>query len=63
MDENNNNTWTFSQQEKSMKLSCSRWYTIANTRFFAFDLGLRTNVIRNVAQYPSHNVTYAPAKF
>ena len=28
-----------------------------------FDLDLRVQVIRNVAQYPLHHVIYAPAKF
>ena len=28
-----------------------------------FDLDLRVKVTQNVAQYPQHHVTYAPAKF
>ena len=28
-----------------------------------FDLGLGLKVTQNVAQYPRHHVTYAPAKF
>ena len=28
-----------------------------------FDLGLGDKVAQNVAQYPGHHVTYAPAKF
>ena len=37
--------------------------TIANTRFCTFDLDLGIKVTLNVAQYPQHHVTYAPAKF
>ena len=28
-----------------------------------FDLDLEVKVTQNVAQYPQHHVTYAPAKF
>ena len=28
-----------------------------------FDLDLRVNVAQNIAKYPLHHVTYAPAKF
>ena len=36
---------------------------IAKAYFFTFDLDLKVMVTQNVAQYPPHNVTYAPAKF
>ena len=32
---------------------------LSKSRFFTFDLG----VTQNVAQYPLHHVSYAPAKF
>ena len=35
-------------------LECSRWYTMANTRFFTFDLDLGVMVTQNVAEYPPH---------
>ena len=44
----------------TMKLECSLWYTIANTRFFTFDLDLGVMVTQNVAEYPSHHVTHGP---
>ena len=31
--------------------------------FFDLDLGVGVKVDRNIAQYPLHQVTYAPAKF
>ena len=45
-----------------LKLECSRWYTIANTRFFTFDLDLGVMVTQNVAKYPSHHVAHGPGK-
>ena len=48
---------------KQLKLECSRWYTIANSRFFTFDLDLGVMVTQNVAEYPPHHVTYEPGKF
>ena len=52
-------------KKKRWKIS-SRCYTIANTRFITFDIGLGTKVTQNVAhvtQYYLHHVTYALAKF
>ena len=31
--------------------------------YFTFDLDLRSWTTRYIAQYPLHNMTYAPAKF
>ena len=45
------------------KLEYSRWYTIANTRFFTFDLDLGVMVTQNVVKYPLHHVTHGPGKF
>ena len=45
------------------KLDCSRWYTIANTRLFTFDLDLGVMATQNVAEYPPHHVTHGPLKF
>ena len=45
------------------KLDCSRWYTIANTCFFTFDLDPGVTVTGNVAQYLQHHVTYPGTKF
>ena len=45
------------------RLDCSRWYTIANTCFFTFDLDIGVMVTQNVAEYPSHHVTHGPGKF
>ena len=36
-------------------------YTIANTRFFTFDLELGLKVTQNVALYPLHHKTFTPA--
>ena len=44
-------------------LECSRWYTIANTRFFTFDLDAGVMVTQNVALYPLHHVTYSVTMF
>ena len=49
-------------RKKYEKLDCSQRYTIANT-FFDLDLGVKPKVTHNIAQYPLHDVTYAPAKF
>ena len=49
--------WGHAQRQ----LDFCQWYTIANTSFFTFDLEVK--VTQNVAQYPLHHVTYAPAKF
>ena len=35
----------------------------AFTRKTLFDLDPKVNITQNVAQYPLHHVTYAPAKF
>ena len=43
--------WDVKNQTKQ-KLECSRWYTIANTRSFTFDLDLGVMVTQNVAEYP-----------
>ena len=40
-----------------------RWYTIANTGFFTFDLDLGVMVTQNVAEYPLHHMTHGPGKF
>ena len=45
------------------KLDCSWWYNFTNTHFFNLDLGVKVTVTENLAQYPLHHVTYAPAKF
>ena len=45
------------------QLEYSRWYTIANTRLFTFDLYLGVMFTKNVAEYPSHHVTHWPRKF
>ena len=37
--------------------------TIANTRFFTFELDLGAKVTQNTVHYPLHHVYYAPAKF
>ena len=44
-------------------LDCSRWYAIANTRLYTFNLHLGINGTQNVAQYSLRHVTYASAKF
>ena len=48
---------------KYNKLDCSRWYTIANTHFFTFDLDLGVMVTQSVAEYPPHRVIHGPGKF
>ena len=57
--------WTMDRlwYEIDIQLDCSQWYTIANIRFFTFDLDLGVMVTQNNAQYPPHHVTYAPMKF
>ena len=55
-------------QKNKIQLDCSRWYTIANTRFFPFDIDPMVMVTPNVVEYPQHHVmiewsTYAPVKF
>ena len=51
------------EEKEEEELECSRWYTIANTRFFTFDLDLGVMVTQNVAKYHPHHVTHGPRKF
>ena len=46
--------------EKQNELDCSRWYTIANILSLTLTLRPRSN---KTAQFPLHQVFYAPAKF